>query len=86
LVANGFYQVLAFDFHEIFFLVVKHVPIRIVLTLAIAHECKLFQLDFSNVFLNDFLEEIVYMTQPLGFELSDKFHVCKLKKSLCGLK
>lgn len=39
----------------------------------------------QNVFINGDLEE-VYMDNPVGFE--DKFgsNVCKLDKSLCGLK
>jgi len=86
LVAKEFHQVLAFDFHETLFPIVKPITIRIFLPLAISHECKLFQLDFNNAFLNGFLKEIFYMTQPPGFEVSDKSLVCKLKKALYDLK
>ena len=37
--------------------------------------------------LNAVIEEEVYIEQPQGFEVEDKrTHVCKLKKTLCGLK
>ena len=45
------------------------------------------QMDVKSSFLNDFLNEEVYVSQPLGFE--DHFYpnyVFKLKKALYGLK
>jgi len=86
LVAKGFHQIHGFDFHETFSRVVKPVTIRIVLTLALSHGWKLFQLDVNNAFLNGFLEESVFMIQPLGFEVANKSLLCKLNKALYGLK
>ena len=41
----------------------------------------------QDCFLNGVLEEEVYVEQPLSFETHDReTHVCKLKKSLYGLK
>ena len=37
--------------------------------------------------MNGVVEEEVYTEQPLGFETHDReYHVCRLKKSLHGLK
>ena len=65
---------------------VKPVTIRLILTLALTNQWKLFQLDMNNAFLNGFLNEIVYMSQPPGFKASDPSLVCKLKRALYGLK
>ena len=44
-------------------------------------------MDIKAAFLNGVVEEEVYVEQTLGFETHDKkYHVCRLKKSLYGLK
>ena len=44
-------------------------------------------MDVRTTFLNGDLVEDVYMSQPIGFKEVDKEHmVCKLQKSICGLK
>ena len=44
-------------------------------------------MDIKRTLLNGVVEEEVYVEQPLGFETHDReSHVCKLKKSLYGLK
>jgi hypothetical protein len=44
-------------------------------------------MDVKTTLLNRFIEEDVYIKQPQGFEVEDKKkHVCRLKKSLYGLK
>jgi hypothetical protein len=48
---------------------------------------KVYQMDVKLDFLNGDIKEEVYMEQPEGFQLSDNPNlVCKLKKSLYGLK
>ena len=48
---------------------------------------KVYQMDVKSAFLNGELEEEVYIEQPEGFPLTvEKDRVCRLKKSLYGLK
>jgi hypothetical protein len=44
-------------------------------------------MDVKTAFLNDVIEEEVYIEHPQGFVIHGKeSHVCKLKKALYGLK
>ena len=54
----------------------------------VAHyDLELHQMDVKTVFLNEDLKEDVYMDQSVGFIEEGKKHmVCKLKKSIYGLK
>ena len=54
----------------------------------VAHyDLELHQMDIKTAFLNGNLEEEVYMDQPEGFMITRKENlVCKLKKSIYGLK
>ena len=54
----------------------------------VAHfDMELHQMDVKTVFLNGDLNEEVYMTQPEGFVANDSGKlVCRLKKSIYGLK
>jgi hypothetical protein len=87
LVAKGYSQILGINFNDVFFLVVKHSSIRTLLSIVAIHDYELEQLDVKIVFLHGELEEDIYMNQPEGFIILRKENlVCKLKKSLYGLK
>ncbi len=87
LVAKGFAQVQGVDFHETFAPVAKFTTIRCILAIGAAMDLEIHQMDVKTAFLNGDLEEDIYMVQPEGFVHQGKEnYVCKLKKSLYGLK
>lgn len=87
LVAKGFRQIHGIDYDETFSPVVMIRSIRIILAIAAYYDYEIWQMDVKTAFLNGFLEEDVYMTQPEGFEdPNEAGKVCKLKKSIYGLK
>lgn len=86
LVARGFTQQEGIDYQETFSPVVKFQTIRAILAVAAAKDLELQQMDFSTAFLNGVLEEELFMAQPKGYERGGKNLVCRLKKSIYGLK
>ena len=67
--------------------VVKYSSIRTFFSIVAMHDLELEQLDVKTAFLHGELEEKIYMDQPEGFIVPGKENfVCKLKKSLYGLK
>jgi hypothetical protein len=87
LVAQGYTQVEGLDFGETYAPVARLEAIRILLAYACAHNIKLYQMDVKSAFLNGYINELVYVEQPPGFEDEKKpNHVYKLRKALYGLK
>ena len=87
LVAKGFTQTYGIDYQETFAHVAKLHTMRVLLSLAVNLDWTLQQLDVKNAFLNGDLENEVYMKIPLLFEnKANVSKVCKLQKSLYGLK
>ena len=62
-------------------------PIRFMLSIVVAFDLEVEQMDVKTTLLHGDLEEEIYMKQLEGFVLKGKKEfVCKLKKSLYGLK
>ena len=60
---------------------------RTVMTLVVYFDLELHQMDVKTSFLNGNIDETIYMVQLENFVFEDpKKMVCKLKKSIYGLK
>lgn len=88
--AKGFHQMADFYYYKAFSLVIKSVTIQVLLTMSLAKNWAIRQLDINNTFLHGLLSEEVFMEQPIGFYSPSPSSyvplVCKLKKALYGLK
>ena len=61
--------------------------LRIIMAIVTHFDLELHQMDVRITFLNEDLVDDVYMSQPTGFEEVGKENmVCKLQKSIYGLK
>jgi hypothetical protein len=84
LVAKGYSRV---DYDETFSPVAKMNTIRTIISIAANKKWNLYQMDVKNAFLHGDLEEEVYMDIPPGFNsIETRGKVCRLRKSLYGLK
>ena len=87
LVAQGFEQGHGIDFEETFAPIIKWATIRTTIALVVAKRWDIHHMDVRTAFLHGLIKEQLYMSQPPGFRLHGKeSHVCRLYKSLYGLK
>ena len=86
LVAKGYHQRYGIDYDETFSPVAMLKSIRIMLAIAAHLDYEIWQMDVKTAFLNGELDEEVYMIQPEGFTSTDESKVCKLQRSIYGLK
>ncbi|GJS51216.1 retrovirus-related pol polyprotein from transposon TNT 1-94 [Tanacetum coccineum] len=87
LVAQGYNQQEGIDYDETYAPVARLESIRILLAIACANDFKLSQMDVQSAFLNGFINEEVYVAQPLGFiDYQKPNYAYKFKKALYGLK
>ena len=87
LVAKSFTQKEDIDYKETFSPISSNDSFRIIMTLVAHYDLELYQMDIKTAFLNGNIDEIIYMVQLENFESNDsKKLVCKLKRSIYGLK
>jgi len=61
--------------------------VRLILAIVAHMDLELYQMDVRTAFLNEELNEEIYMDQLLGFKTKRQEHkVCKHKRSIYGLK
>jgi len=85
-VAKGFNQRPGQDYFETFASTMRQATVRIVLALAAIEDMELRSVDISYAFTNSDIDAEIYMEQPEGFKQGGKRYVCRLNKSLYGLK
>ena len=84
-VAKGFTQSFGVNYAETYAPLARMTTIRIMLFLSVQFNLIAHQMDVCTAYLNSHLDHTIYMSTPDGF-CNDKSLVCKLNKSLYGLK
>lgn len=87
LVAKGYAQREGVDFDEVFAPVARLETVRVLIALAAHENWEIHHMDVKSAFLNGYLKEEVYVSQPPGFQKSEvDSKVLRLNKALYGLK
>lgn len=84
LVIKGCSQKPGVDYTEVFSPVIRYTSLRYLFALAVKFDLDISQMDAVSAFLQGDIEEEIYMIQPPMY--SNGKQVCRLKKSLYGLK
>jgi hypothetical protein len=86
IVAKGYSQRPGFDYTEVFAPTFHPASLHLIIALAAKEGFKMHSVDISSAFTYGDLEEEIYMCQPEGYHQGGPNIVCKLNKSLYGLK
>ena len=88
-VAKGYSQIAEIDYQETFAPTARMSSVRMLMQQAVQNDMITHQMDVKTAYLNAPIDCDIYIQQPEGFEKVGKNGetlVCKLKKSLYGLK
>ncbi|KAM2116752.1 hypothetical protein ACFX1R_010393 [Malus domestica] len=86
LVARSFTQTLGIDYKETFTSMTKMNTVCVLLSVFVNCGWSLYQMDVKNAFLHGELQEEVYMQIPPCYSPAKDGMVCKLHKTIYGLK
>ena len=86
LMAKGYHQNQGVDYDETFSQVAMLKSIRILLSIIAHYDYEIWKMDVKTTFLNGNLTKKVYMIQPEDFTSGSGGKVCKLQRSIYGLK
>ena len=86
LVARGDKQIKGKDYKYTFSPVARFTTIRTLIAIAAAKHWSIQQVDINNAFLHGYISEDIYMLPPQGYSKALPGQVCKLNRSLYGLK
>ena len=85
LVAKYFSQVQGVEYHETFASIAKMDSIHLVLGISAYKHWEVHHMDVKSEFMHGYIHEEIYMKHTKGY-IFDPYLVCKIKKSLYGLK
>ncbi len=86
IVAKGYSQRPGLDYNESFAPTFRPATLRIIMAMSAVEDLELRSVDITAAFINGDLDEEIYMKQPEGFHIGSPTKVCRLRKSLYGLK
>ena len=67
LVVKGYSRRQGIDYDEVFAPVARLETIRLLISLVAQNQWRIFQMDVKSAFLNGYLEEELYVEQPIGY-------------------
>ena len=83
---KGFCQREGVDYEETFSPVAMLKSIWTLLAIDAHYDYEVWQMDVKTAFFNSYIEEDIFIEQPKGFESEEGLKMCKLNKSIYGLK
>jgi hypothetical protein len=86
LIAKGFSQVEGIDYNETFSPIKTMNLIFLVLVIVTSHKSEVHHMDVTFDFLHGYLQEEIYMEQPIDYVQNHSSHIFHLDKSLYGFK